>query len=81
MIYKNKFNGVVYDTEQEVLEAAKNSRLPRPQVQKVYPKIKDTPTALLAIPENATQEQLNQIEQQNEQIMINNIEYIIKEYY
>jgi hypothetical protein len=80
MNYKNKFNGVIYDTEKEVFEAAKNSRLPRPKVQKVYPKIKDNPTALKEIPEDATEEEKQVLEAENEQITLNNIEYVVKEY-
>lgn len=80
MEYKNKFNGVIYDTEKEVFEAARNSHLQRPRVQKVYPKIIDNPTTLTEIPADSTEEQKYSIQLENEQITLNNIEYIIREY-
>ena len=79
-MYKHKFNGIVYDTEEEVKEAAKNSRSNRPRVQKLYPKIKDNAEPLLEIPEDATEEELQSIEEQNALITQNNIEYTVKEY-
>ncbi|MDY0291936.1 MAG: hypothetical protein RBR02_06340 [Desulfuromonadaceae bacterium] len=80
MEYKNKFNGIIYDTEKEVFVVARNSNLQRPRVQKVYPKIKDNPTALKEIPEDATEEEVQALESENEQITLSNIEYIVREY-
>lgn len=69
MNYKHKVNGVVQDT-------APKGKKP----YKLYPKIKDTPTPLVELPENATQEQVENIRLQNEEINYNNIEYMVKEY-
>ena len=80
MEYKNKYNGTIYNTEQELFDFVKSQNIKRPKVEKVYPKIKDNPTPLLEIPENSTEEEIENIINQNEQITLNNIEYMVKEF-
>jgi hypothetical protein len=81
MNYKHKFNGILYDTEQQVKDTAIATHYgKRVRVQKLYPKIKDNPEHLTVVEETATEEEIEAMNIQNEQITLNNIEYTIKEY-